>query len=212
LDNSFEGGSTLGQDNGAYSNYYNRAADWGPSANDIRHRFVFSAVYDLPFGKGRRWLSDGIAGRVIGGWTFATITTLQSGPPFTVVTQTNTTNAFSAGSQRANVLRDPNLRTDQRSVQQWFDVSAFAQPALYAFGNEGRDILRAPGLINVDASLLRNFVITERTTFQLRGEFLNSLNHTNLSLPNSIYGSAGFGTITSSRPARQIQIGAKFEF
>jgi hypothetical protein len=212
LDNSFEGGSTLGQDNGAYSNGYNRAADWGPSSNDIRHRFIFSGVYDLPFGKGRRWLSDGIAGHILGNWTLATITTLQSGAPFTVITQTNSTNAFSAGSQRADVLSNPNLPSEQRSVQQWFDVSAFAQPALYTFGNQGRNILRGPGLINIDASILRDFAIKERATFQLRGEFLNALNHTNLSLPNTVFGSAGFGTITAAGPARQIQIGAKFEF
>ncbi|MDQ1473701.1 MAG: hypothetical protein QOJ99_5181, partial [Bryobacterales bacterium] len=212
LDNSFEGGSSLGQDNGAYSNYYNRAADWGPSSNDVRHRFVFSSVYDLPFGKGRKWLSSGVLGNVIGGWTVATVTTLQSGAPFTVITQTNSTNAFSSGSQRANVLSDANLPFDQRSVQRWFDTGAFAQPGIYQFGNEGRNILRAPGLINVDASLLRDFKFTEQKMFQIRGEFLNSTNHTNLGTPNSTFGSSAFGTITSSGPARQIQLGAKFEF
>jgi hypothetical protein len=64
----------------------------------------------------------------------------------------------------------------------------------------------------MDASLLRTFMVREKTTFQLRGEFLNALNHTNLALPNSVFGSAGFGTITSSAPGRQIQIGAKLEF
>jgi hypothetical protein len=212
FDNSFEGGSSLGQDNGAYSNFYNRAADWGPSSNDITHRFVFSSVYELPFGKGKKWLTSGIAGKVVGGWTLATVTTLQSGAPFTVVTQTNSTNAFSAGSQRADVFRNPNLPNDQRSVQAWFDTSAFAQPATYQFGNEGRNALRGPGLINVDASLLRDFTFTEGKTLQIRGEFLNSTNHTNLNLPNTTFGSSAFGTITGSGPARQIQLGAKFAF
>ncbi|HKD09410.1 MAG TPA: hypothetical protein VKB79_26130 [Bryobacteraceae bacterium] len=212
LDNSFEAGSSLGQDNGAYSNYYNRAADWGPSPNDVRHRFVFSSVYELPFGKGRHWLSSGTVGQIVGGWTLSTVTTLQTGAPFTVVTQTNSTNAFSAGSQRADVVRNPNLPSDQQSVLKWFDTSAFAQPAIYQFGNEGRDILRGPGLINVDASLLRTFVVAEKKTIEIRGEFLNSLNHTNLSLPNSTFGSSAFGTISSAGPARQIQLGAKFEF
>jgi hypothetical protein len=212
LDNTSEGGSTIGQDNGPYSNYYNRTADWGPSANDIRNRFVFASVYDLPFGKGKKWLSTGVLGHVAGGWTIATVTTLQSGAPFTVVTTTNTTNAFSAGSQRADVSGNPNLPSDKRSVAQWFDTAAFSQPATFKFGNQGRDILRAPGLINVDASILRDFALAERKTLQLRGEFLNAINHTNLSVPNSTYGSAGFGSITASGPARQIQIGAKFEF
>ncbi len=212
LDNSFEGGSTQGNDNGAYSNQYNRSADWGPSANDVRHRFVFSSVYDLPFGPGKQWLDNGVLGQLIGGWTLATVTTLQSGAPFTVITQTNNTNTFSAGNQRANVVGDPNQLPNGRSVAAWFNTSAFAQPAAYTFGNEGRDALRGPGLINVDLSILRNFQIRERFTFQLRGEFLNAINHTNLSQPNATFGSSAFGTITAAGPARQIQLGAKLQF
>jgi hypothetical protein len=217
LDNSFEGGSTvsqntLGLDTSPYSNFYNRTADWGPSANDIRHRFVFSSVYELPVGKGKKWLAQGWLSQVVGGWTLATVTSIQSGPPFTAITQTNSTNAFSAASQRANVSGDPNLSGDARSVQQWFNVSAFSQPALYQFGNQGRNIIRAPGLINVDASVLRDFTIVEGKRIQLRGEFLNATNHTNLNIPNYAFGSAGFGSITSSAPARQIQIGAQFDF
>lgn len=210
LDNSFEGGSTVGADGGAYSNQYNRRADWGPSANDIRHRVVFSSVYELPWGPGKAHLGKGPLGYVIGGWTLGTVTTLQSGAPFTVVTQTNTTNSFSAGSLRADVLRSPVL--DARSVQRWFDTTAFAQPAAYTFGNEGRDALRGQGLINVDLSILRSFRITEASHFQLRGEFFNAINHTNLALPGATLGGAGFGQISSAGPARQIQIGAKFEF
>ncbi|MDQ6677337.1 MAG: carboxypeptidase regulatory-like domain-containing protein [Acidobacteriota bacterium] len=212
LDNSFEGGSTAGSDGGIYSNQYNRRADWGPSANDVRHRFVFSSVYDLPFGYGKRWLPDGLFGQVIGGWTLAAVTALQSAAPFTVVTQTNSTNAFSAGAQRANVVGDPNRLATKRSVAQWFNTGAFAQPAPFTFGNEGRDALRGSGLINVDISVLRNFKIREVLNLQFRGEFLNALNHTNLGLPNATFGSAGFGTITAAGPARQIQLGAKIQF
>lgn len=213
LDNSFEGGSTAGNDNGAYSNQYNHRADWGPSANDIRHRFVFSSVYDLPFGYGRRWLSGGLFGRAIGGWTLATVTALQSGAPFTVVTQTNSTNAFSAGALRADVVGDPKQVSGGQSVAEWFSRSAFAQPLPYTFGNEGRDALRGPGTLNIDLSVLRNFRIRETHNLQFRGEFLNATNHTNLALPNATFGSAGFGTITgTARPARQIQLGAKFQF
>jgi len=212
FDNSFEGGSSLGADGGPYSNFYNRAADWGPSSNDIRSRFVFSSVYELPFGKGKKWLTSGVAGAVAGRWTIATVTTLQSGAPFTVLTQTNSTNAFSAGSQRANVSGNPNFGSGQQTVASWFNTALFSQPATYQFGNEGRNALRGPGLINVDASLLRDFRIAEGKSLEIRGEFLNSLNHTNLSLPNATYGSSAFGTITSAGPARQIQLGAKFAF
>jgi hypothetical protein len=212
LDNSFEGGSTLGQDNGAYSNYYNRRADWGPSSNDIRHRILFSGVYDLPFGKGHKLAPGGVLGALASGWTVSTVLTAQTGAPFTVITQTNTTNAFSAGSQRASVSGNPNYGSDQRSVAQWFNTSVFSQPATYTFGNEGRNALRGPGVFNIDASLLRSFRFSENGFVQLRGEFLNSTNHTNLGLPGSVFGSSAFGTISSAGPARQIQIGAKVQF
>lgn len=204
--------SGLGNNGGPYSNYYNRSADYGPAVNDIRHRFTFNAVYELPFGPGRQWLSTGLLGKVVGGWSIANVTTLQSGAPFTVTTQTNTTNSFSAGEQRADVFRNPNLPSDERSVSRWFDTVAFAQPGIFLFGNQGVGVLRGPGLINLDFSVLRDFQITENARFQFRGEFFNALNHTNLGLPGRTFGAAGFGVINSAGPARQIQLGARLAF
>jgi hypothetical protein len=212
LENTNDTGTTAGQDGGAYSNYYNRRADYGPSANDIRHRFTFSSVYELPFGKGKRWLTDGIVRYVLGGWGLGNVTVVQSPPPFTVVTQTNTTNAFSSGSLRPNVLHDPNLDPGQRSVSRWFDTTAFEQPPQFQFGNEGRNILRASGLVNMDFSVLRNFSITEGVRLQFRGEFFNALNHTNLAVPGRTFGSPDFGVISGAGPARQIQLGVKLLF
>ena len=94
----------------------------------------------------------------------------------------------------------------------WFNTAAFAQPAAYTFGNEGVGILRAPGLVDLDFSLLRNFRITERIRTEFRGEFFNALNHTNLGLPGQTFGSAAFGVISSSGPARQIELGARILF
>ncbi len=212
LDNSFEGASTVGADGGAYSNQYNRRADWGPSANDIRHRVTFSSVYELPWGDGKRWLTQGWTGKVVGGWTLGTVATAQTGAPFTVTTNTNNTNAFSAGNQRADVLRDPVLPDDQRTVKRWFDTSAFAQPAQFTFGNGGRDNMRAPGIFNADLSILRNFKFHEEAGLQLRLESLNVLNHTNLSTPGAAFGSAAFGQINSARPARVMQLGLRLKF
>jgi hypothetical protein len=212
LENTNDTGTTAGQDGGAYSNYYNREADYGPSANDIRHRFTFSSVYELPFGKGKQWLTGGIARYVLGGWGIGNVTVVQSAPPFTVVTQTNTTNAFPSGSLRPNVLHDPNLDSGQPSVARWFDTTAFEQPPQFQFGNEGRNILRASGLVNVDFSVLRNFSVTERVRLQFRGEFFNALNHTNLAVPGRTFGSPDFGVISGAGPARQIQVGVKLLF
>jgi hypothetical protein len=147
---------------------------------------------------------------VVGGWSLSNVTTWQSGPPLTVVTQTNNTNANSAGAQRVNVLRNPNL--SDPTVHEWFDTTAFAQPAIYTFGNEGVGITRAPGLVNSDISVQRRFKIRERMNLQFRGEFFNVFNHTNLLLPNTTFGAPTFGQVNSAGNARQVELGLRVEF
>ena len=214
FDNSFEGGSTVGSDGNAqaYSNQYNRRADWGSSPNDIRNRFSGSSVYELPFGPGRHWLTRGPMGNIVGAWTLGSVFTAQTGAPFTVTDNTNNCNCFSAGAQRPNILGPPGLPSSQRSVNQWFNITAFGQPAIYTFGDEGRGAMRAPGIVDVDLSLSRNFRLREGMTFQFRGEAFNASNHTNLGSPAKAFGAADFGSITTSGPARILQVGAKLRF
>jgi hypothetical protein len=212
LNNTSEGpGGQLGED-GGYSNLYNRRADWGPSGNDIRHRMTVTSVWEVPFGKGRRWVTTNPLRHLVGGWTLGGLFTAQTGDPFTVETQVNTTNAFSAGGLRADVLRDPNLPSDQRTLDRWFDTSAFVAPAPYTFGNSGINIGRSPGMMSLDLSVLRNFAVTETMRFQLRGEAFNVTNHTNFGSPGSTLGGPGYGLISGSGPARQMQIGLRFVF
>jgi hypothetical protein len=213
LNNSFEGGSSFGADGGAYSNYYDRASDYGPSSNDIRHQFVFSSVYELPFGPHRAFLNQGAVAHIVGGWTIGNVTRAYSGAPFTATTNTNNTNAFSSGSQRANIIANPYVAADQRGpTKQWLNTAAFAQPATYSFGTQRRNSLRGPGFATLDFSLIRSVSFGEIRTLQLRGEVFNALNHTNLTTPSAAYGSSTFGTITSAYAARQLQIGARFVF
>ncbi len=211
LDDNAGSGATLGN-TAVYSDYYNRRADYGPSGNDIRHNFVFSTVYELPFGPGRTYLTHGVVSHLVGSWTIGNVTRLYSGAPFSVTTNTNSTAAFSSGSQRANLVGKPTLPSDERNAQHWFNTAAFAQPANYTFGNAGRNLLRGPGYANLDFSLIRNVNFTEGKLLQIRGEFFNALNHTNFSTPQSTFGASNFGTITSSSAARQIQIGARLVF
>jgi hypothetical protein len=149
---------------------------------------------------------------VAGGWSLGLVGTIQTGPPVTVVTQTNSCNCFSAGSQRANVVANPNLPSGQRTVTEWFNTAAFAQPANLTFGNEGVGIVRAPGMVDFDLSLARMFRITEKIRAELRGEFFNTFNHTNLGLPGLTFGASTFGVISSSGPGRQIELGARLLF
>jgi hypothetical protein len=171
---------------------------------------VFSAVYELPFGAGKPWVSKGVAAAIVGGWSVSTVTTLQSGPPMTVVAQTNSCNCFSAGSLRPNVSGIPNVSNP--SVNEWFNVSDFSQPAIYTFGNEGVGILRAAGIVDTDLSVQRSFKFRERYNLHLRGEFFNATNHTNMGLPNLTYGSPTFGVVTTSGPARQLETSLHLDF
>lgn len=211
LNNTDEGGAAIG-DTDLYSDYYNRQYDYGPSANDIRHRFTISSVYELPVGPGKRFLATGVAGKVFGGLSFGMLANVQSGPPVTVTTQTNTANAFSAGGQRADLVGDPELPTSERTTERWFNTAAFTQPASGRFGTSGRSILRGDGDINFDLSLLKNIAFGEGRRLQLRVEAINAFNHPNFGLPGSTFGGPGFGVINSADPGRRLQLGVRFVF
>jgi hypothetical protein len=95
----------------------------------------------------------------------------------------------------------------------WFNPMAFATPPAYTFGNAGRNSMYGPGLATLDLSLQRQFQVTERAAFQIRGEFFNALNHTNLDIPNRFVNTPQFGTITSAAtPGREIHVSARISF
>jgi len=211
LNDTDEGGGALGN-SPPYSNYYDRAADYGPSANDIRRRWTISSVYEFPVGKGKRFLANNPLGYILGDWSVGVLALLQTGPPFTVTTQVNNTNAFSAGAQRADVQRNPNLESSERTLSRWFDTTAFAQPAAFRFGTSGRGVLRADGTINFDLSILKNIPIGEQRGFQFRCEMFNAFNHPNLGLPGATFGAPGFGVVSTAAPARSLQLGLRYVF
>jgi hypothetical protein len=212
LDNCSGGGATLGDEGSPYSNFYNRRADWGPAENDIRHRWTLGMVYQLPFGRRGAWLHGHWLGRILGGWSTSVVTVIQSGAPITVQTQTNTTHAYSAGPQRADVLRDPNLPPRLRRPERWFDTEAFAQPPEYQFGNQGVGLVRADGRINFNCSLIRSFHVSEKKQLQVRGEFFNLPNHPNFGNPGRTFQGPGFGIVSSARPGRQVQMGMRLTY
>jgi hypothetical protein len=147
----------------------------------------------------------------VGGWNLGVILVAQQGSPFGLVTQTNTTNSFNT-VQRVNVLRDPTLPADQRTVARWFDTTAVAAPAVNTFGNSPRAFLTGPGLLNLDLSLIKNFRFRESANVQFRAESLNVANHANFQAPGRSFGSPTFGAISAALPARVNQLGLKIEF
>jgi len=204
-----------------YQDINNIASARGLSSFDIASRFVFSGLYEIPVGHGRKYGSsmNRLADLVIGGWQMNTIITMQSGRPFTPVLASNGLN--NGNFQLPNRIGSGNLPDDQRTIQRWFNTSinpadssrAFDTPALYQFGNSGYNILRGPGLQTVDLAVHKNIPLTERVKMQLRGEGFNILNRANFALPNINLGAAAGGTISSTiTTSRQIQMVAKIEF
>ena len=120
--------------------------------------------------------------------------------------------AFPAGSQRPNLIGNPVLPSDQRTVNRWFDTSAFANPAPLTFGNSPRSGLRGAPLITTDATVGKTFLITERVKFELRGEFYNLFNHAIFNIPGFTLGAADFGVVSSARSGRTGQLSTRLTF
>ena len=189
----------------------------GLSSFDVRARFVVSPVYELPFGKGKPFLSTGPAALLAGGWQLSGLFQWQSGLPATPTLSGNYSNTGGT-TDRPNVIGDPNSNAPH-TVQKWFNTAAFQVPvasgqpnAPYTFGNAGVGVITGPGIVNLDASIVRNFQPREWLRVQFRGEFYNALNHPNFYNPNTVADTPAFGTITSAAPPRQIQLALKISF
>jgi hypothetical protein len=209
IDNTPGAGSTSASSKGAAQNAYNLAAERGLSDFDVRHRLVISPVYNLPFGPGREWLSKGLTGKIVGGWELSGIVTWQTGHPITPYVSSNISNTFN-NSDRPNLIGNAN--DGPKTVQQWFNTSAFVLPAAATFGNAGRNIIVGPGLVQADISLARNFVFKEKFRLQFRAEAFDALNKANFNLPAATVDASNFGQITSAADPRQIQLGLKLNF
>ncbi len=148
---------------------------------------------------------------VLGGWQLGGIFVAQSGTPMTPMVNPNLSGTTTP--IRPDRARDGNLPGEARSIDRWFDPSAFGPPAPYTFGNSGRNVLRAPGLVNLDLLLARNLQITESKRLELRGEFFNITNSAHFGRPDLTINQPQAGRITSTQiPNRQVQIGLRFVF
>ncbi|HZS53793.1 MAG TPA: TonB-dependent receptor [Bryobacteraceae bacterium] len=213
LDEGAGGNSSTGESRINIQNPRNVAADYGLSNFDYKQRFTLSAIYDLPFGHGRKFLgnANAIENVVAGGWQVTSIVTLQSGAPFSVSLATPTANTGTF--TRPNRICDGNLPTSQQSISEWYNISCFVAPPIYTFGNAGRNILIGPGLATWDLGGDKDFRLTERFGLQFRSEFFNVLNHANFGLPNGSIGSTAAGTVTTViTNARQIQFALRLHW
>ena len=191
-----------------------QSASSGPPASAKEaefRRFVFSGVWDLPFGSGRKFAHAGLPRHLFGGWALSGIVTFADGIPFTPSLSFD--NANTGGPNRPNRIRSGRL--DNWSVQRYFDIDAFVFPTQFTYGNSGRNILTGPGTNSFDLSVHRSFrlPLNETSELQFRGEAFNAFNRPHFDLPGSTIGTANAGVIgATSLPNRQLQLGLKLVF
>ncbi len=188
----------------------NLRAERGLSAFDLRHRFVLSHIYELPFFRKR----GGAVSLLLGGWRWSGILTFQSGYPFTVVDSSNPSldNTSTAGD-RPDLQRNPNLPSDQRTPQRWFDTAAFRRFVAPNWGTAGRNIVFTDGINNYDMGLAKEFGITEGKHVEFRWEVFNLFNHPNFGAPDNDFNAPTFGRVFStSTRERLMQFALKLVF
>jgi hypothetical protein len=191
---------------------FNRRLERDDSTGDLPHVFVASATWDLPMGTGRAHDGHGILGALGRDWTIATIVTLQSGGPV-AVTQTTNFNAFAGfGTQRPNLVGDPELPAGERTPSRWFNTAAFAIAPQFTLGSASRNPVRGPSYRNVDLAISRRVPVGGGSGLELRAEAFNLLNTPPLGNPNGVAGTAAFGTVTSAGDPRVVQLALKWIF
>jgi hypothetical protein len=218
--------TNAGNDASSPQNNHDLRAEYGPADFDRRHIFTANFVYELP------WLKhqQGFAGRLLGGWEFSGIITVNSGLYLTALgtngidpaglglldPNAQTDNLNFTGSARPDQIANPNAGA-RHTVQEWFNTSAFTDPPATCStdcrpGNARRGSIKGPGLQRWDLSLFKNIRVTEGTNFQFRLESFNVFNHTNFDAVDASFTSPTFGQVTSTREPRIVQLGLKFNF
>jgi hypothetical protein len=175
--------------------------DWGLSQINLNHNFTASILYDLPFGKGRKWGSNwnGVANAIAGGWQVTVIEKATSGFPIFVIDSNNTSgvnfiNANGAALIRPNQTCNPVLSNP--TLSEWFNVGCFSQPAAGQLGNANRTPLSGPDFVNTDFSIIKHFVPREGWRVDFRTEIFNLFNHPQFGAPGGNGSGADFNSPT----------------
>jgi len=184
----------------------------GPAPTDIRHRFVGSLVYELPWGRGKRFGSawGGITDAVLGGWSVGSIVTLVGGTPATPGVQGNPANV--GGGDRPDIVAGQDWQKSNATPEEWWNPAAFAVPEALTYGNSGKGVLRIPGRQQWDFSAYKSFRFSEKYSAQFRLEAFNFTNTPQFNAPNTTVGNRNFGRITGAANPRNLQLGLKFIF
>jgi hypothetical protein len=166
---------------------------------DRPHNLQISTLAELPFGKGKHWAQQGVAATILGGWQFNGIFSSYSGTPYSVTSSTASLNAPGNDQTADQVLPEVKKLGRIGRGESYFDPLAFVPVTAVRFGNSGRNILRGPGLVNVDAGLFRTFRITERWQAEFRAESFNFTNTPHFNNPGASVSAATRNTDGSIR-------------
>jgi len=213
-------GTPMG-DNDNPQDVNNLSAEKSNSTNDIPHRLVLAPIYELPFGKGRKWLQQGFLSKVAGGWQISTIGTLQSGSPFGM-SVLNGPAVYLGDNSDGTILRPDLVSNDLMSPDKgqpaagirginYLNPNAFAIPNKYTYGNSSRTLpgVYGPGSVSFDLMLAKNFTVGERWRGQFRWEAFNFTNTPQWDLPAQDVGGGNLGIVTSASGRRIMQLGVK---
>lgn len=221
-DNEGDEGFGGGIGNGNAQNDNCLSCNYGPSYGNAHDRFVLSGVWQLPVGKGEKYLDQGgVVGAILGGWRASGIFSYQSGFPFTVQSNTDWSNSLSGNPLPDRICNGNN---GPQTVHEWFNTNCFTDTFLQSafnagtprFGNEQRNDLIGPPFNNLDFALLKDFALSERFKLQFRAESYNALNHASFGYPGTSTGivpSSTLGVITyTTNSNREIQFALKLLF
>ena len=180
-------GIDAGEQGATIEDAYNRNRERGDDLYLMRHRFVASYIWEVPFGPGREAVGDwrGLAGQIVGGWQIAGVTLFQTGQRFTPSFSGRDPSNTNTVGGRPDRVANGNLPKNERTLDRWFDVSAFVLPPANAgrFGNSGIGILEGPGTNNFDLGLSKNFYVREGMRVEFSLSATNAFNHPNFRNP-----------------------------
>lgn len=199
--------STVGTESQEPQNQNDRFdGEWGRCAIDFRHVMKMNAVYRLPFGD----RLTGVAHTLLADWQVGVGVNLHTGGPFNVTMSGNPANT-SRGTIRPNLVGDPDLPRSQRTLDRWFNTDAFSAPAPFTFGSAPRNAVQGPGTKLVDLNLQKKLNF-HTTGLEFRLDVFNLLNTPQFNAPGRVFGTPTFGQVTSTGPAREVQLGLRFTF
>lgn len=170
-----------------------------------------SFIYQLPFGEGERFLNQGWAGRIAGGWQVSGLASLQTGTPLFLTASGSQLNAPGTTQVPNQIAPFRKLKGIGRA-HPWFDPSAFVQPVGAVLGNVGKNAFTGPGSVTFDSAAFRTFPIRERLSLRFRIDAFNTLNHPTFNNPGTSLTSSDFGDVTGSGSGRALQLSAKLSF